>query len=54
MICATNRKLEREIEAGRFRQDLFYRINVVTIHLPPLRERREDVGPLAEYLPAAN
>jgi two-component system response regulator AtoC len=49
VISATNRKLEREIEAGRFRQDLFYRINVVTIHLPPLRERREDIGPLAEY-----
>jgi two-component system response regulator AtoC len=49
IVCATNRKLEQEIEAGRFRQDLFYRINVVTIHLPPLRERREDVGPLAEY-----
>jgi two-component system response regulator AtoC len=49
VVCATNRKLEREIEAGRFRQDLFYRINVVTIHLPPLRERREDVGMLADY-----
>jgi two-component system response regulator AtoC len=49
VVCATNRKLEREIEAGRFRQDLFYRINVVTIYLPPLRERREDVGPLADY-----
>jgi two-component system, NtrC family, response regulator AtoC len=49
VVCATNRKLEREIQQGRFRQDLFYRINVVTIHLPPLRERREDIGPLAEY-----
>jgi two-component system response regulator AtoC len=49
VVCATNRKLEREIQLGHFRQDLFYRINVVTIHLPPLRERREDVGPLAEY-----
>jgi len=49
VICATNRKLEREIEAGRFRHDLLYRINVVTIHLPPLRERREDIGPLAEF-----
>jgi two-component system response regulator AtoC len=49
VICATNRRLEREIEAGRFRQDLLYRINVVTIHLPPLRERREDIGPLAEF-----
>jgi two-component system, NtrC family, response regulator AtoC len=49
VICATNRRLEREIEAGRFRHDLLYRINVVTIHLPPLRERREDIGPLAEF-----
>jgi len=49
VICATNRRLEREIEAGRFRQDLLYRINVVTIHLPPLRERREDIGPLAKF-----
>ena len=49
VVCATNRKLEREIQQGRFRQDLFYRINVVTIHLPPLRDRREDVAPLAEY-----
>jgi two-component system, NtrC family, response regulator AtoC len=49
LICATNRRLDHEIEAGRFRQDLLYRINVVTIHLPPLRERREDIGPLAEF-----
>lgn len=49
VICATNRKLEREIAAGRFRQDLLYRINVITIHLPPLRERREDIVALAQY-----
>lgn len=49
MICATNRDLEREIESGRFRPDLFYRINVITIHLPPLRERREDIAMLAAY-----
>jgi len=49
VICATNRKLEHEIAAGRFRQDLFYRINVVTINLPPLRERREDIPGLAYY-----
>ncbi len=49
VICATNRNLEREIASGHFRQDLFYRINVITIHLPPLRERREDVVALATY-----
>ena len=49
VICATNRNLEKEIEAGRFRHDLFYRINVITIHLPSLRERREDIAMLAEY-----
>jgi two-component system response regulator AtoC len=49
IICATNRDLKAEIEAGRFRQDLFYRINVISIHLPTLRDRREDVGALANY-----
>src|SRR2546423_3208480 len=49
VICATNRNLEREIEAGRFRHDLFYRINVITINLPSLKERREDITMLAEY-----
>jgi two-component system response regulator AtoC len=49
VICATNRNLDRELVSGRFRQDLFYRINVITINLPPLRERREDIVALAEY-----
>ncbi|HEV2495582.1 MAG TPA: sigma 54-interacting transcriptional regulator [Terriglobia bacterium] len=49
IICATHRALERDIQAGRFREDLFYRINVVGVHLPPLRERREDIPELAEY-----
>lgn len=49
VICATNRDLRAEIDAGRFRHDLFYRINVISINLPSLRERSEDIGPLAEY-----
>ena len=47
LICASNASLEEEVAAGRFRADLFYRINVVTIHLPPLRRRRDDIEPLA-------
>lgn len=49
IVCATNRNLEEEIEAGNFRQDLFYRINVVSIELPLLRERREDIPLLVDY-----
>lgn len=52
VICATNRNLGKEIESGRFRPDLLYRINVVQIHMPRLGERREDVLPLAEYFVA--
>src|ERR1700745_3373358 len=50
VICATNRKLRREIETGAFRADLFYRINVISITLPPLRDRRDDIPYLVEYL----
>jgi two-component system, NtrC family, response regulator AtoC len=50
VICATNRHLQHEIETGGFRSDLFYRINVISITLPPLRERREDIPYLIEYL----
>src|SRR5690349_20705290 len=49
IVCATNRRLEEEIENGTFRQDLFYRINVVNLYMPPLRERRGDIDPLANY-----
>jgi two-component system, NtrC family, response regulator AtoC len=49
VICATNRQLEQEIAAGRFRQDLFYRINVMNVELPPLRARPEDVPYLVDY-----
>jgi two-component system, NtrC family, response regulator HydG len=49
VIAATNKKLEEEIKKGRFREDLFYRINVVTIEVPPLRERHEDLALLADF-----
>jgi two-component system response regulator AtoC len=49
IICATNRDLQMEIDAGRFRYDLYYRINVIGIHLPSMRQRREDITGLVEY-----
>src|SRR5712675_3061269 len=49
VVCATNQVLEAEIESGTFRQDLFYRINVVNLQMPPLRERKGDIPELVTY-----
>lgn len=49
LICATNQDLKQKISDGKFREDLYYRINVVTINIPPLRERKEDIKPLVDH-----
>ena len=52
VIAATNKNLEREIESAQFREDLYFRLNVVPIHVPPLRERRDDIPMLVRYFAA--
>ena len=49
ILCATSKNLEEAVEAGSFRQDLYYRLNVIPIHLPPLRERRDDIPVLTHH-----
>ena len=49
LLAATNRVLEEEVKGGRFREDLYYRLNVVSLHVPSLKERREDVAALGEH-----
>lgn len=49
VVCATNRNLQQMVHEGTFREDLYYRINLIPLHLPPLRERREDIAPLVQH-----
>jgi DNA-binding NtrC family response regulator len=49
IICATNRNLQAEVQKGNFREDLYYRVNVINLHIPPLRDRKEDIPVLVHY-----
>ena len=49
IIAATHQNLEQRVQEGKFREDLFHRLNVIRVHLPPLRERREDIPRLAHH-----
>ena len=50
ILCATHKDLDAEVAAGRFRQDLYYRLNVIELRVPPLRERRDDIEVLASHM----
>lgn len=54
LVCATNKVIDDEVHEGRFRQDLYYRLNVIRIHIPPLRERREDIPLLVDHFVRAH
>jgi two-component system response regulator AtoC len=49
VVCATNKDLQKQVDQQKFRDDLFYRLNVINIHMPPLRERKEDIAALVEH-----
>ena len=49
IVCATNKDLQKQVEQGKFRDDLYYRLNVINIHMPPLRDRKEDIPSLVEH-----
>src|SRR5207245_8948390 len=54
IVCATNKDLQKQVEQNKFRDDLFYRLNVINIKMPPLRERKEDIPALVEHFLATH